>query len=170
MSNDKTTPQFDFSEFSDVFEEAAATSRDKTEKLDIKLATDTKEMEVVKIGRGEMKYKETDKETGEEKEITVPKMWALLRLIDGKFSGETTFKSYRLSKNAKDWQTALQDLKTMGVAKVATQDDLNDDENLATAYGNRVAVSVYVSKSKKNGKEYGNVNIQRRTSTAQERA
>ena len=164
MSND-TTPAFDFSDFSEVFDKANATSRDKTEKLDIKLATDTKEMEVVKLGRGTMKIKDENKN-----EVEIPKMWALLRLVDGKFSGETTFKSYRLSKNAKDWQTALQDLKTMGVKKVSTAEDINDDENLATAYGNRVAVSVYVSKSKKNGKEYGNINIQRRTSTASERA
>jgi hypothetical protein len=88
--------------------------------------------------------------------------------MDGKFSGETVFKSWFLKNDPESLKHAVQDWKTMGIARLNSLDDMNDDENLKTVYGNRLAVSIYTTKSPKNGKTYGNIKIQRRVSTVSE--
>ena len=160
MSNE--SPTFDFSDYSDTYDaaqtEGPITARTQEPAVDLKDATDSTEVEVVKLGRT----------SGKKSGVEMPKVWMLGRLLNGKNSGKMAFNSWFIDRNdATNLRYAITDLMTIGVSKLddpsVKLDALNDDANFQTAYGTRVAVKIEVTTSKKDAtKKFGNMKIKSR--------
>lgn len=143
MSN-KANEVFDFSDYETTFAEGAEGSRDKSEKFVPQ--SGPVGLEVVKSGRATTKNGE-------------PKIWTSLRMTDGKFSGETVFKSWLIRKDATSLRYMMNDFKTMGKTGIEKLDDLNDDAKLNSDNGNRLAGSIEVTDTTKG---FYNVKINKR--------